>query len=132
MEEIGRDDVGVQREARPVGAGARELLDHDGAVQKGAAQSAVFLRYGAAEDPSLAGAPPRIAGHHAGLLPLSMVRRDLGFDEAADRPAEHLVFLVEYISFDHDALLRLANPNPNAVSGPDSTSACALPNLPLA
>jgi hypothetical protein len=82
VQEVGNDDVVVQREGRARGDGAALLLDQDGVVEEVDAGAAVLLRHGRAKESGRAGFRPDLAVIHALLVPVVQVRHILGRDEA--------------------------------------------------
>src|SRR5215813_2795613 len=92
VQQVGHDNVVVQRKGRPGSERTSLLLDQDGAVKEVGAGAAVFLGHGHAQKPLLARLAPQLAGHHAFLFPFHMERRDLFLEEPPAAIAEHLVF----------------------------------------
>ena len=84
-QDVGRDEIGMDEEARPARADPPKLLEHDDIEQIVEAEAAIFFRHGAAEQALLAGLQPELARNDALLLPLRVVGDDLLLDEAADR-----------------------------------------------
>ena len=94
VEDVGRDDVGVQAEAGGREHALGHLLDHHGAVEEVGAGPAVLFRHVGEEEARLAGLLPHLAAHLAVLLPALVVGGDLAIDEGADASAEKLVLLL--------------------------------------
>ena len=92
LHEVGRDDVGVQVEDGPGGAGARQFFHHDGAVAEVHARAAIFLGHGQAQQAELARALPNLPRHLAVTLPLGVEGRDPLLHKAPHGDAELVVF----------------------------------------
>ena len=92
VQQVGNDDVVVQREGRARGERAALLLDQDGAVEEVDAGAAVLLGHGHAQKPLRARLAPQLARHDAVLLPLHVKGRDFLLEEPPAGVAEHLVF----------------------------------------
>ena len=83
MQDVGRDDAGMERAAEGVEAGeAERTIDRD-LVGEAAAGAAIFLRHRSAQQPGRAGLGPDLAVVHAGLVPAIEMRNELRIDEAA-------------------------------------------------
>ncbi len=94
MDEIGRDDVGMEADAGGRAEIGELLVDHR-VVAIIEAEAAIFLRYGRAEQPRLAGLAPEGLVDLALLLPAIEMRRQLAIEELADGIAKLVVILVE-------------------------------------
>ena len=94
VEDVGRDDIGVQAEAGRGVDALGHLLDHDGAVEEVGAAAAVLLGHVGEQQPRLAGLAPHLAADLALLLPALVVGRDLAIDEGVDGLAEELVLVL--------------------------------------
>ena len=92
VQQVGRHDVVVEREAHAATADADDLLGDDAVVAEVLdPAAAVLLRDVGAEQALLAGLEPHLAGDDAGLLPLRVVRRDVLVAEGPDAVAEGFV-----------------------------------------
>ena len=97
-QEVGQADVVVQGPAQPGGVDARtlDLLGDDQVVAEVVdAAPAMLVGRGHAEEAVGAGAGEQRPVDHAGPLPLVVVGRHLGGDEARDAVPEQLVLVVE-------------------------------------
>ena len=83
MQDVGRDDAGVQRPAERVEAGQRIFTVDHGLVGEGAAGAAIFLGHRGAEQTGLPGLGPDLALVHALLVPAVEMRHEFVGDEAA-------------------------------------------------
>jgi hypothetical protein len=95
VQQVGRDDLGMQAPAQTRGVDARRLFhDHhrEALVHPGAA---VLLGHRRAEEARRAGLGPDLAVDMALLFPARVVRRDLLLHEAACGIAERGVVFVE-------------------------------------
>jgi hypothetical protein len=100
-QDIGRDQVGMDEEARAASADAPKLLEHHNIEQVIEAEPAVFLRDRAAQQALRAGLQPQFARNDALFLPFRVVGDDLFLDEAADGRPPDLVVFREQGAFDH-------------------------------
>ena len=69
VEDVGRDDAGMQRRAESIEAGEREFAVDHRLMREGAAGAAIFLRHRRAEQPGFASLVPDLAVVDAGLVP---------------------------------------------------------------
>jgi hypothetical protein len=92
VQQVGHDDVVVQREGRTGSERAALLLDQDGAVEKVGSGTAVLFRHGHAQEALRAGLAPQLARDDALFLPFHMEGRDFFLEKASAGVAEHLVF----------------------------------------
>jgi hypothetical protein len=83
MQDVGRDDAGMQLPAERIEARETELAIDHGFVRKSAAGAAVLLRHRGAEETRRARLRPHRAVVHALLVPALEVRPELGRNEAA-------------------------------------------------
>ena len=82
MQDVGRDDAGMQRRAEGVEAGEREFAVDHRLMREAAAGAAVFLRHRGAQQAGLAGLGPDLALVHAGLVPAVEMGDEFVGDEA--------------------------------------------------
>ena len=82
MQDVGRDDAGMQRRAEGVEAGIADRAVDRGLVGEAAAPAAVFLGHRGAQEPGGAGLRPDVAVIHARLVPPLEMRHERGIDEA--------------------------------------------------
>ena len=95
-QQVGRDDVVLQREAQPAVAAGRGLLgDDDVVAEVGIAAAAVLLGHGHAEEALLARLQPHAAVDDLVLLPLLVEGRDVALEERAVGLAEQVVLGLE-------------------------------------
>ena len=108
---VGQDvrchDVGVQAEADPARASARDFLDQHGTVQARAATAAVLLGYGGAQQARRAGLAPDGARHDAIGFPACVMGDDLFFQKAAGLVPEEFVFFTEEGAVEHGSVLEI-------------------------
>src|SRR5450759_5402855 len=90
-QDVGRDDVRMQREAGAADVGRGQFLDQHRAVAEVAAAAAVFLRQRGAQQALAPGLEPGFAVDAPDLVPFGLARQALALDEAAHRGAEHFV-----------------------------------------
>ena len=102
MQDIGRDDIGMQGEADAGQAQATDFLDHHGAIEEVRCHAAVFFREMRAEHAGLPRLVPQGAIDMAILFPLGMKRYGLLLEKPAHAVAELFVFGAENRSGDHD------------------------------
>ena len=81
MEDVGRDDAGMERRAERVEAGEAELAVDHRIVGEAAAGAAVFLRHRGTQQAGLARLGPHVALVHALLVPAVDMRCELGLYE---------------------------------------------------
>ena len=89
VEDVGRDDGIVQRDAEAVDADMADRLDDGALMREGAAGAAIFLRHRGAEQAGRARLRPALAVDLLGLLELVVARRDLLRQEAVRHVVEH-------------------------------------------
>src|SRR6185503_4785532 len=94
VDDVGRDDIGMQPKPRRREHALGHLLDHDGAVEEIRAAPAVLLGHVREQQARLAGLAPHLAADLALLLPALVVGRDLAIDEGLDGLAEELVLVL--------------------------------------
>ncbi len=82
MQNVGRDDTGVQRRAKGVEARKAQLPVDHGLVREGAAGAAILFGDRRTEQPRRAGLGPDFAVIHPLLVPAIDLRHELGVDEA--------------------------------------------------
>ena len=82
MQDVGRDDAGMQRRAEGVEAGEREFAVDHRLMGEGAAGAAIFLRHRGAQQTGLAGLGPDLALVHAFFVPAVDMGSEFVGDEA--------------------------------------------------
>ncbi len=96
LDQVGRDDVVVQRESDAAVAAERGLLGDDRVVAEVLhPAAAVLLRHRHAQEALLAGLDPHAAVDDVLLFPLRVMRRDVLLEELLVRAAEQIVLGLE-------------------------------------
>ena len=101
MQDVGRDDIRVQRKTNTGQPKAPDLFDHHGAVEKVRRHAAVFFRDMRAEHAGLPRLVPQRALNVAILLPLCMERHGFLLKKFAHAVAKLFVLRAENRSRDH-------------------------------
>jgi hypothetical protein len=105
MEDVRRDDVGMQREADPRQPQAADLLDHYGAIEEVCVQPAVGFWKVRTQHSRLPCLAPELAIDMSLFFPLAVVRHGFFFEEGSYRVSKQFMLGTEQGSRDHGAPL---------------------------
>src|SRR6185295_588553 len=83
MQNVGRDDTGMQRRAERVESRERQLAIDHSFMSETAAGTAIFFGHGGAQQPGLACLGPYIAVVYAGFVPTIELRNEFVVNEAS-------------------------------------------------